>query len=80
MDTKTELEATILLHYNIAPGQIYRDLDPRMTGRQVKVLGVTLKRGKASCANFAGGRTIGKTVWIRFDRLANKRLFALVES
>lgn len=78
MDPKTELETLILAQYGVAPGQVYRDLDPRMEGRQVKVMGVTLKPGKASCANYAGGRTIGKTVWISFKRLANKRLFALV--
>lgn len=80
MDTKTELETNILARYGIALGQVYRDLDPRMTGRQVKVLEVSVKPGRARCVNYAGGQTIGKAVHISFKRLANKRLFTLVES
>lgn len=80
-DAKEALEAEIRAKYGVAVGHVYLDNDKRMTGRRIKVLGVTLKPGKASCSNSdIHGRCFGPTVWISFKRLATKRLFTKVEN
>jgi len=73
------LERKVLETYGIAPDQIYLDNDRRMTGRRVKVLGVTTKTNKASCSTCRiDGKLVGSTLWIKFERLANKRLFTRI--
>lgn len=71
-------EKEILDKYNIAPNQVYKDLDKRETGRFVKVLSVVSRDKKAECVVSCGGNTTAKSLWINFDRLANKKLYELV--
>jgi hypothetical protein len=76
---KEAIEQKVEADFGIKPGQVYLDNDKRMTGRLIKVLGVTLKPGRASCAACdQTGRAIGHTVWVSFKRLATKRLFTRV--
>jgi hypothetical protein len=79
-DDKDALERQVLEAHGVAPGQVYLDNDKREKGlRRIKVLGVTLKPGKASCANCdRDGRNLGRTLWISFERLANKRLYTRI--
>jgi len=70
---KEQLEAQIMAQYGVAVDQIYADNDKREVGRKIRVLGVTTKPGKASCASCtADGSHLGRTLWIRFDRLNSK--------
>lgn len=65
---------------NIEPGQIYLDNDKRSTyARRIKVLDVNSKPGKAKCSTCnSNGSLIGNTLWIKFERLANKRLYTRI--
>lgn len=79
MDTDS-IEADILARHGVKPRQIYISLDPRdkAIGRRVMVLSVSKKQDKAACASCSpDGRNICQTVWITFERLANKKLFTL---
>lgn len=76
---KEAIEQKVETDFGIKPGQVYLDNDKRMEGRRVKVLGVTLKPDKASCAACdQTGRVMGHTVWISFKRLSTKLLFTRV--
>lgn len=76
---KEAIEQKVETEFGVKPGYVYFDNDKRMTGRRIKVLGVTLKPGKASCAACdQTGRVIGHTVWVSFKRLATKRLFTRI--
>ncbi len=67
------LAQRIKAQYKVEVGQIYLDNDKREQGmRRIRVLSVVSKEGKACCANCdRDGRQLGKTLWIRFDRLAS---------
>lgn len=75
-----EVEAQVFAKHGIKPRQIYIDNDSRerAIGRRVMVLSVTKKADKAACASCSSdGKVICQTTWIKFERLANKKLFTL---
>ena len=70
-------EKEVFEKFGIEAHQVYKDLDKREVGRAVKVLSVTSRENKA-CCKLDDGKPNSKTLWISFDRLANKKLYELV--
>jgi hypothetical protein len=71
------VETNVRATYGIAVDQIYQDNDKRES-RRVRVLSVQSRPGKAACASCdPQGGHLGRTVWISFVRLSNKRFFTL---
>lgn len=83
MTTKDDQAAAIKETYGVVMDQVYLDLDSRHIAgeRHVRVLSTVSKPDQACCASCdPEGKHPRKTTWIRFDRLANPRLYRLVRT
>lgn len=80
-DEKEAQAKKIAETFGIELDQVYSDNDPREGGvRFIRVLSTVSKRDKACCARSnRDGSQPGKTIWIRFDRLSNPKLFTKIK-